>query len=99
MVDGLQDGPAQLRSRLRRQITYGNALRLKRGFGVPETRAAFAAARELAGLVGDVAERFAAHHGLWIVSFIRGDLAPMQDATAALLRDAERASNSQEAAK
>ena len=32
----------------------------------PETSAAFARARELAGLVEDPSERFSAYYGLWV---------------------------------
>jgi class 3 adenylate cyclase/predicted ATPase len=98
MADGLGKGADQRRSRLRLQITYGNALRLARGFGVTETQAAFAVARDLAADVEDVAERFPAYYGLWSGSFLRGDLVSMQEVAAAFLRDVESRPASPEAA-
>ena len=89
LADGLGEGSDQRRSRLRLQITYGNALRIARGFGVPETQAAFAVARDLAADVEDVSERFPAYYGLWSGSFVRGDLTPMQEVAATFLRDVE----------
>ena len=54
----------QRRQHLRLQIIYGNALRTVRGFAVPETKAAFARARDIAATMGDVPERFSADYGL-----------------------------------
>ena len=98
LADELGEGSDQRRSRLRLQITYGNALRMARGFAVRETQAAFAIARDLAADIEDVSERFPAYYGLWSVSFVRGDLTPMQDVAAAFLRDVESQPESPEAA-
>jgi class 3 adenylate cyclase/predicted ATPase len=98
LANGLREGPNQRRSRLRLQITYGNALRMARGFAVPETQAAFAAAFDLAAAVDDVSERFPAYFGLWNVSFVRGDLTPMQEVAAAFLGDVESEPQSWDAA-
>jgi class 3 adenylate cyclase/predicted ATPase len=98
MADGLGKGPDQRRSRLRLQVTYGNALRVARGFGVVETQSAFAVARDLAADIEDVSERFPAYYGLWSGSFLRGDLAPMQEVAAAFLRDVQSRPASPEAA-
>ena len=65
LADRLGEGPDQQRSRLRLQIAYGNALRIARGFGLPETQTAFAVARDLAATIEDVPERFPAYYGLW----------------------------------
>jgi len=97
LADEVEDGPDQRRSRLRLQITYGNALRLARGFGVSETQAAFAVASDLAAAVEDVSERFPAYYGLFGASFLRGDLKLMQQMEAAFLRDAESESASPDA--
>jgi predicted ATPase len=97
-ADQLGEGPDQRRSRLGLQITYGNALRMARGFGVTETQAAFAVARNLATNIEDVSERFPAYYGLWSGSFLRGDLASMQEVAATFLRDAESRPASPEAA-
>jgi DNA-binding response OmpR family regulator/class 3 adenylate cyclase/predicted ATPase len=98
LADGSGKGSDDKRSRLRLQITYGNALRMARGFGVPETQAAFVVARDLAAAVEDVSERFPAYFGLWNVSFVRGDLIPMQDVAATFLRDVESEPQSPNAA-
>jgi class 3 adenylate cyclase/DNA-binding winged helix-turn-helix (wHTH) protein/tetratricopeptide (TPR) repeat protein len=95
LADGL-DRSDQRTYRLRLQITYGNVLRVARGFGVLETQAAFVAATSLAADVEDVSERLPAYYGLWSGSFLRGDLRPMQDMAIASLRDA--ATNSPDAA-
>ena len=94
----LLDGPEERRSRLRLLIAYGNALRVVRGFGAPETRAAFASARELAAATDQIPERLPAYYGLWSGSFLRGELMLMQEMADAFLRDAERQPESPEAA-
>ena len=98
LADGLGEGSDHKRSRLRLQITYGNALRMARGFAVPETQAAFAVARDLAAVVEDVSERFPAYFGLWNISYVRGDLIPMQEVAAASLRDVASQPQSPDAA-
>jgi DNA-binding response OmpR family regulator/class 3 adenylate cyclase/predicted ATPase len=87
LADQLEEDPGQRRKRLRLQVAYANALRISRGFGMPETQAAFAAARDLAAGIEDVSERFPAYYGLWSAGFLRGDLAPLQETSAAFLRD------------
>jgi tetratricopeptide (TPR) repeat protein len=87
LADRLGEGPDQQRSRLRLQIAYGNALRIARGFGLPETQIAFAVARDLAATIEDVPERFPAYYGLWSGSFLRGDLTSMQEVAEAFLGD------------
>ena len=54
---------------------YGNALIAARGYGAPETTEAFARARESASGDKDTPERLAADYGLWVGSYLRGDLA------------------------
>jgi class 3 adenylate cyclase/predicted ATPase len=76
-------------ARLRLQIIYGNALRVARGFGAPETKAAFAQARDLAGSLADVPERFSAVYGMWSACFVSGDLLALRDLANAFLRDVE----------
>jgi class 3 adenylate cyclase/predicted ATPase len=91
LAEGLADGPAQRFLRLRLQTTYGHALLHGRGHSAPETIAAFARARELASGIEDAAARFSAYYGMWLVSFVRADLAPMREVAAACLHDAQRA--------
>ena len=74
-------------SRLRLQIAYANALITARGPGAPETTAAFGRARELIAGIEDAAERFSVDYGLWVGSFVRGELAIMQEIASAILRD------------
>jgi class 3 adenylate cyclase/predicted ATPase/ABC-type transport system involved in cytochrome c biogenesis ATPase subunit len=88
LAQGLADGPAQRLLRLRLQTTYGHALLHGRGHSQPETIAAFARARELAAGIEDTAARSSAYYGMWMVSFVRADLAPMREVAAASLRDA-----------
>ena len=88
LAEGLADGPAQRLLRLRLQTTYGHALLHGRGHSHPETIAAFARARELAAGIEDIAARFSAYYGMWMVSFVRADLAPMREVAVASLRDA-----------
>src|ERR1700722_17259336 len=51
---------------------HGNALAAARGYGAPETTAAFARARESAAGDKDAPERLAADWGLWSSSYTRG---------------------------
>jgi class 3 adenylate cyclase/predicted ATPase len=88
LAEGLAAGPTQRLLRLRLQTTYGHALLHGRGHSQPETIAAFARARELAAGIEDPAARFSAYYGMWLVSFVRADLAPMREVAAASLRDA-----------
>ena len=88
LAQGLADGPAQRLLRLRLQTTYGHALLHGRGHSQPETIAAFARARELAAGIEDTAARSSAYYGMWMVSFVRADLAPMREVAVASLRDA-----------
>ncbi len=85
----LGNSPERRLARLRLQISYGNVLRVARGFGAPETKAAFARARDLARTMGDVPERFSAEYGLWSASFVGGDLTAMRALSDAFLRNIE----------
>jgi class 3 adenylate cyclase/tetratricopeptide (TPR) repeat protein len=87
LAEGLADGPAQRLLRLRLQTTYGHALLHGRGHSQPQTIAAFACARALAAGIEDTAARFSAYYGMWLVSFVRADLAPMREVAMAFLRD------------
>jgi hypothetical protein len=62
---------------------------LARGLGAAETAAAFAQAQEIATGIDDVPERFSALRGLWNGSFDRGEMAPMRELAAAMMREAE----------
>ena len=64
---------------------YGNALIAARGHGAPETIDAFARARKSASGDEDAPERLAADYGLWVGSYVRGDLPSMRMHAAAFL--------------
>jgi class 3 adenylate cyclase/predicted ATPase len=83
----------------RRQLhaAYGNALIAARGYGAPETTAAFARARESAASDKDASERLAADYGLWVGSFVRGELSPMRAHAETFLGDVEASPDSPEA--
>src|SRR5262249_33491059 len=67
LAEGLADGPAQRLLRLRLQTTYGHALIHGRGHTHPDSIAAFARARQLAAETEDIAARFSAYYGMWMV--------------------------------
>ena len=67
------------------QTAYGNALIAARGHGAPETMEAFARARKSASGDEDAPERLAADYGLWVGSYVRGDLTSMRTHAAAFL--------------
>ena len=79
-----------IHDRLRLQIAYGQALMAGKGYGAPETTAAFARSRELVSGIEDTGERFSVYYGLWVGSFIRGELTPMRELAAAFLGDIEK---------
>ena len=68
-------------------IAYGNAAIAAHGFGALATTEAFAKARESASGDEGAPERLAADYGLWVGSFIRGDLPSMQAHAATFLSD------------
>ena len=78
-------------------VAYGNALMAARGSGAPETRQAFARARESASGEKDAPERLAAAYGLWVGSYARGELPSMRAHSAAFLSDVEARPDSPEA--
>ena len=78
------------------QAAYGAALIAARGFGAPETTEAFARARESAA-GDDSLERLAADYGLWVGSYVRGDLPAMKAQAAAFLADVAAKPDSGEA--
>jgi class 3 adenylate cyclase/predicted ATPase len=96
-TDEVKTAIAQQQRRGQLQAAYGNALLQARGLGAPETTEAFAKAREQT--YGDklAPERLAGEYGLWIGSFIRGELPSMRAYAAAFLADVGARSNSPEA--
>ena len=78
-------------------IAYGNAAIAARGYGALETTEAFAKARELASGDKDAPERLAADYGLWVGSYVRGELPSMRAHAAEFLSDIKASPNSPEA--
>ncbi len=76
---------------------YGNALYAARGPGAPETTEAFARARESAVGGQDAPEQLAADYGLWVGSYVRGELSPMRARAETCLRDVRARPDSPEA--
>ena len=76
---------------------YGNALIAARGHGAPETIEAFARARKSASGDEDAPGRFAADYGLWVGSYVRGDLPSMRTHAAAFLAGVAASPDSPEA--
>jgi class 3 adenylate cyclase len=78
-------------------VAYGNALIAARGQGALETTAAFARARESASGDKDAPERLAADYGLWVGSYVRGELPSMRAHSATFLSDVGARPDSPEA--
>ena len=99
MSDKATGGTAVDVSGERRQlhVAYGNALIAARGYGAPETTEAFARARESAQGEEDAAEGLAADYGVWVGSYLRGELPSMRAHAAIFLRDVESLPDSPEA--
>jgi predicted ATPase len=95
-TEEVKAGEAQHKLRLHLQTAYGNALIAARGYGAPETTEAFAKARESAVGDKDTPEWLAAEYGLWVGSFIRGELSPMKAHAEAFLGDVEARPDSPE---
>jgi predicted ATPase len=96
-TDEVKAAEAQRQRRGRLQVAYGNALFAARGPTAPETRQAFARVREHA--LGDpgALEQLAADYGLWVASYVRGELPAMRAHAAAFLADVEARPDSPEA--
>ncbi len=90
-------GMAAVSQRPQLHVAYGNALIAARGQGAPETIEAFARARKSASGDEDAPERLAADYGLWVGSFVRGELPSMRTHATAFLRDVEARPDSSEA--
>ena len=96
-TDQVKAEAARRQQRRQLHVAYGNALFAARGPGAPETAQAFARAHESA--VGDNAahERLSADFGLWVGSYVRGELAAMREHSTAFLSDVEARPDSPEA--
>jgi class 3 adenylate cyclase/predicted ATPase len=99
MADKAGAGKAAGESGERRQlhVAYGNALLHARGYGARETIEAFVRAREVSLVDQDMPERLAADYGLWVGSYVRGDLSSMRVHAETFLGDVGARSDSPEA--
>ena len=88
-TDEVKAGAAHRQRLTQLHVTYGNALIATRGYGAPETREAFAKARESASGDKDAPGRLAADYGLWAGSYMRGELPEMRTHAMAFLNDLE----------
>jgi predicted ATPase len=68
----LADSPERARHELILQITLGPALMATKGYGAPEVERAYSRACALCQQGGDTPHHFAALHGLWLFSLVRG---------------------------
>jgi class 3 adenylate cyclase/tetratricopeptide (TPR) repeat protein len=75
--------------RLKLQTNYGQAMLWARGHTVPETKAAFARAQELAHQVEHAPDRFSAYYGTWVASFVRGEIAAARETAEPFLHEVE----------
>ena len=96
-TDEVKAEAAQRQRLTQLHVSYGNALFAARGHGAPETTEAFARARESASGDKDAPERLAADWGLWVGSYVRGELPSMRAHAAAFLSDVEARPDSPEA--
>ena len=94
-AQGVSAAPNQRVTQL--HVAQANALFATRGYGAPETTEAFARARESASGDKDAPERLAADYGLWVGSYVRGELPSMRAHSAAFLSDVEARPDSPEA--
>jgi predicted ATPase len=78
-------------------VARGVALFAARGGGAAETTAAFARAREWTFGAEVAPERLVAHFGLWVGSYVRGELPSMRAHAAAFLLDVASKTDSPEA--
>jgi predicted ATPase len=79
-------------------VAHGNALIAARGYAAPETTEAFARARESASGDKDATEQLAGIYGLWVGSYVRGELPSMRAHAQGFLDNVTVKSNSPEAA-
>jgi class 3 adenylate cyclase/predicted ATPase len=82
----LPPGPATQRQELALQLAFAQAALAAKGFAAPETRRAYARARELCADLGEVVEQFPVLYGRFIVHFQGGDLPVAHEAALEMLR-------------
>ncbi|HZZ24134.1 MAG TPA: hypothetical protein VFE60_16830 [Roseiarcus sp.] len=95
--DGVKAEAARRQRLTQLHAARGLALFAARGGGAPETTTAFARAREQAFGAAATSERFVADFGLWVGSYVRGELPSMRAHAAAFLNDVAAKPESPEA--
>jgi len=88
--DEVRAAMARREGRLKLQVAYGKALMSVRGFGAPETRAAFARASEFAQGAVDASARFATLYGVWLGAICQEGFAPGRLAAEDMLAESAR---------
>jgi predicted ATPase len=97
MTETLAPDRDRTSGKLKLQAAYGNALIAARGFGAPETSAAFARAQEAAAFDKNAPERLSPIYGLWVGSLLRGESLPMRAHASTFLKEVEGQPDSPEA--
>jgi predicted ATPase len=97
VTDEVKAGAAHRQRLTQLHVSFGNALLQARGYGAPEMTEAFARARESASGDKDAPGRLAADYGLWVGSYVRGELPSMRAHAAAFLSDVGASPESPEA--
>jgi len=90
LVNTVPDSIERVRRELDLQAALGTALRAIKGYTAPETRQAFARARELCERVGDSPQLFRVLRGLHTFYYVRGELQTARELAEQLLRLAQR---------
>jgi tetratricopeptide (TPR) repeat protein len=96
-ADEVKAAIARRERRLQLHVSYGNALMAVRGYGASETAEAFARAHESAAGEMHARDRPAAAYGLWLGSYVRGELSSMRTHADAFLSDVGARPDSPEA--
>src|SRR6202035_1573619 len=96
-TDEVKAEAARRQQRRQLHVAYGNALFAARGPGAPETAQAFAKGHASAVGDNDAHGRLSADFGLWVGSYVRGELAAMREHSKAFLSDVEARPDSPEA--
>src|SRR5262249_38278454 len=83
------DSAERRRRELSCQTAMAQALIGAKGYGAPQPMAAWQRAHELATMVGDARQRFAATYGLWVGQYAQGQLSTIDTLAEQCLRVAE----------
>jgi class 3 adenylate cyclase/tetratricopeptide (TPR) repeat protein len=93
LLQRLPDTPERARREVRLELAIAPALIAVKGWGAPETHRAYIRVQDLSSRLRDPQELFYASHGVWLMHFIRAEMATALDAAKELLRQAEATSD------